>query len=62
MKFLSARIVRRPLTLGYHPTNWQILDGDLRSLLSLNAEQLDAISEAGRSQRYSRSAPQLDAA
>jgi hypothetical protein len=50
MKSLSARIVRRPLTLGYHPTNWQILDGDLRSLLSLNAEQLDAISEAGRSQ------------
>jgi hypothetical protein len=28
-------------TLGYDQSNWQVLGGDLRSLLSMNAEQLD---------------------
>jgi hypothetical protein len=34
-------------TLGYDQSNWQVLGGDLRSLLSLNAEQLD-VTEYGR--------------
>lgn len=33
-------------TLGYDPSNWQVLEGDLRSLLSLNADQLD-VTEYG---------------
>ena len=33
--------------LGYDPSNWQVLDADLRSLLSLDAEQLD-VTEYGR--------------
>jgi hypothetical protein len=34
-------------TLGYDPSNWQLFDVDLPSLLSLNAEQLD-VTEYGR--------------
>jgi hypothetical protein len=34
-------------TLGYDQSNWQVLGGDLRSLLSMNAEQLD-VTEYGR--------------
>jgi len=34
-------------TLGYDPSNWQVLEADLRSLLLLNAEQLD-VTEYGR--------------
>jgi hypothetical protein len=33
--------------LGYDPSNWQVLESDLRSLLSLHAEQLD-LTEYGR--------------
>jgi hypothetical protein len=34
-------------TLGYDQSNWQVLGGDLRSLLSLDAEQLD-VTKYGR--------------
>jgi hypothetical protein len=34
-------------TLGYDQGNWQVLEADLRSLLLLNAEQLD-VTEYGR--------------
>lgn len=34
-------------TLGYDSSNWQVLEADLRSLLLLNAEQLD-VTEYGR--------------